>query len=344
MIRIIIFTRKRKCDGERPTCAFCASAGAQCEYKESPNEKYKYYPTKHFRITTNILIQGHRDVDPSIEILQRLDQLENLVRQQSAVITALSDRLLSTATSPETLISQTSPSNTHNTNFALSSPAYMTLARDISLPVDVRPKYEKAEDGPLLIPLGHQTPTGNLLTIDKIKRLIGDYPQDYFLFLESERRLQPLIPRVSYTAIVERLNLRRSITDSLVSSFFTNIHAQFPVLDRKPFLEMFEKFLHPYQEPDMSAALCLMTLALGEICTNPSANFDIESSEVGNGTDYFAHGYQILTTVETAPFSRDLTVPLAFFYASLYFRYRSRPLQAWRTIHSASTAVQMMFS
>jgi hypothetical protein len=219
----------------------------------------------------------------------------------------------------------------------------MTLAREIP-PVDSRPKYEKAGDGPLLIPLGHQTPTGNLLTLDRIKRLIGDYPQDYFLFLESERRLQPLIPRVSYTAIVERLNLRRSITDSLVSSFFTNIHSQFPVLDRKPFLEMFEKFLHPYQEPDMSAALCLMTLALGEICTNPSANLDIESSDIGNGTDYFAHGYQILTTVETAPFSRDLTVPLAFFYASLYFRYRSRPLQAWRTIHWASTAVQMMFS
>ncbi|KAJ5802786.1 uncharacterized protein N7503_005236 [Penicillium pulvis] len=297
--------RKRKCDGERPTCAFCASAGAQCEYKDGPNEK---------------------DVDPSVEILQRLDQLENLVRQQSAVITALSDRLLSTGPSPETLHwSQNSPSNLQSTNLALSSPAYVTLARDMQ-PMDSRPKYEKAEDGPLLIPLGHQTPTGNLLTLDKIKRLIGDYPQDYFLFLESERRLQPLIPRVSYTAIVERLNLRRSITDSLVSSFFSNIHAQFPVLDRKPFLEMFEKFLHPYQEPDMSAALCLMTLALGEICTNPSANFDIESSEVGNGTDYFAHGYQILTTVETAPFSRDLTVPLAFFYASLYFRLQERDI------------------
>ncbi|KAJ6006040.1 hypothetical protein N7451_003984 [Penicillium sp. IBT 35674x] len=336
--------RKRKCDGERPTCAFCASAGAQCEYKEGPNEKYESYPTNRSPMITNRLIKAHRDVDPSVEILQRLDQLENLVRQQSAVITALSDRLLSTGPSPDTLhFSQSSLSNPQSTSLALSSPAYVTLARDMP-PMDSRPKYEKAEDGPLLIPLGHQTPTGNLLTLDKIKRLIGDYPQDYFLFLESERRLQPLIPRVSYTAIVERLNLRRSITDSLVSSFFSNIHAQFPVLDRKPFLEMFEKFLHPYQEPDMSAALCLMTLALGEICTNPSANFDIESSEVGNGTDYFAHGYQILTTVETAPFSRDLTVPLAFFYASLYFRYRSRPLQAWRTIHSASTAVQMMFS
>ncbi|KAJ5653901.1 transcriptional regulator family: Fungal Specific TF [Penicillium lividum] len=165
----------------------------------------------------------------------------------------------------------------------------------------------EADDGPLLIPLGHQTPTGNLLTLDKIKRLIGAYPQDYFLFLESERRLNPLISRASYTAIVERLNLRRSITDNLVSSFFTNIHSQFPVLDRKPFLVMFEKFLQPYQEPDISAALCLMTLALGEICTNPSATSDVESSDVDNGTEYFAHAYRILTTVETVPLqTRDI--------------------------------------
>lgn len=223
------------------------------------------------------------------------------------------------------------------------------MPREILPSMDSRLRYENVEDGPLLIPLGHQTPTGNLLTLDKIKRLIGSYPQDYFLILESERQVQPLIPRVSYTEIVERLNLRRSITDNLVSSFFKNIHSQFPVLERKHFLEMFETFLQPQephncQEPNISAALCLMTLALGEICTHPNAEFDVESPDFGNGTDYFGHAYQILTTVETAPFSRDLAVPLAFFYASLYFRYRSRPLQAWKTIHSASTAVQLMFS
>ena len=205
-------------------------------------------------------------------------------------------------------------------------------------------RYDNTEDGPLLIPLGHQTPTGNLLTLDKIKRLIGEYPQDYFLLLESQRQFPPLIPRESYTAMVARLNLHRVITDFLLKSFFTHIHSQFPVIERKTFLETFEKFLQPGQKPSISAALCLMTLALGEICANPSSNFDIELTEVGNGTDYFAHAYSILTSMEMAPFSRDLAVPLAFFYASLYFRYRCRPLQAWRSIHSASTAVQLALS
>ncbi|KAJ6037105.1 hypothetical protein N7540_001384 [Penicillium herquei] len=315
--------RKRKCDGERPKCGFCASAGAECEYQENSTEK--------------------SEADQTQEILQRLEQLESLVRQQSTLISALSDRVLSSNASPDTSSSQSqhTPSHINSNASFVASPVYTSFAREIPPSVDVRLRYDN-EDGPLLIPLGHQTPTGNLLTLDKIKRLIGEYPQDYFLFLESERELQPLTPRVSYAALIDKLNQHREIADFLVSSFLTDIHSQFPILEQKTFLATFEKFLQPNQKPDMSAALCLMTLALGEICTNPSATFDIESSDFGNGTDYFAHGYQILTTVETAPFSRDLAVPLGFFYASLYFRYRSRPLQAWRSIHSASTSKHIL--
>ncbi|KAJ5697463.1 transcriptional regulator family: Fungal Specific TF [Penicillium malachiteum] len=324
LLRLAGVKPKRKCDGERPKCGFCASAGAECEYQENSTDK--------------------SEADQTQEILQRLEQLENLVRQQSTLISALSDRVLSSNASPDTSSSHSqTPSHINSTASFVASPVYTSFAREIPPSVDVRLRYDN-EDGPLLIPLGHQTPTGNLLTLDKIKRLIGEYPQDYFLFLESERELQPLTPRVSYAALIDKLNQHREIADFLVSSFFNNIHSQFPILEQKTFLATFEKFLRPNQKPDMSAALCLMTLALGEICTNPSATFDIESSEFGNGTDYFAHGYQILTTVETAPFSRDLAVPLGFFYASLYFRYRSRPLQAWRSIHSASTSVQLMLS
>lgn len=340
--------RKRKCDGERPTCGFCASAGAECEYQEGPNEKYhiQLRPTAVLEETKAKTNRRHRSDDPSHEILHRLDQLESLVRQQSTVIAALSDRLLSNNNASPNNLSDSfnSPSNIQNTNHVLTSPAFTPISRDIPPPVDVQMRYDSTEDGPLLIPLGHQTPTGNLLTLDKIKRLIGEYPQDYFLLLESDRQLPPLIPRESYTAMVARLNLHRVITDFLMTSFFTHIHSQFPVIERKTFLETFEKFLQPGQKPSISAALCLMTLALGEICANPSSNFEIELTEVGNGTDYFAHAYSILASMEMAPFSRDLAVPLAFFYASLYFRYRCRPLQAWRSIHSASTAVQLTLS
>ncbi|KAJ5107230.1 Phytanoyl-CoA dioxygenase [Penicillium angulare] len=311
--------RKRKCDGERPACGFCANAGAQCEYQEGPNEK--------------------SDADKTQEILERLEQLENLVRQQSTMITTVSERLIASGSSP----AAPNPSQL-SAYVPLASPTCSSVMHEVRPPGNVRIRYDNNGDGPLLIPLGHQTPTGNLLTLDKIQKLVGEYPQDHFLILESERKLQPLAPRLSYRTIIERLNSDRTMIDLLISSFFTHVHSQFPILEHVLFLITFEKFLQPNQEPNISAAICLMVLALGEICADPNANFDMESSQTGNGTEYFAHAYQILNSMDTVPFSRDLNTPLAFLYASIYFRFRCRPLQAWKCIHSASTAAQLALS
>ncbi|KAJ5690047.1 hypothetical protein N7462_004439 [Penicillium macrosclerotiorum] len=288
--------------------------------------------------TSDIIVIS--EAETPAEIILRLNRLEGLLQQQTAAISALTDHLQSTPRETDTAShSNSSPvtqSNSRSKSIHYTSPNKNPLVGDLT--------YEYSDDDPLLIPLGHQTPTGNLLVLEQVKTLIGDYPQDFFLFLESERKIQPLVPKTSRSSIMERLALNRHTANFLIETFFTHVHTQFPILECQPFLKMFQTFLTDPAISDITSALCLTVLALGEICSGINEDFDIEVSSEGNGTEYFSHAYQILSTVETTFFSRDLNVPLAFFYASLYFRYRGRPLQAWRLIHTASSATQLMFS
>jgi hypothetical protein len=200
------------------------------------------------------------------------------------------------------------------------------------------------ENDPILIPLGHQTPTANLLGLDPIKKLIGHYPLDFFLLLEFERKPPILTPQTPRDMIHEELVQQREATDFLVMSFFTHVHSQHPVLEKEPFLERFDKFLANGQTNDIDAALCLTVLALGEICSSPGDISDMEFPMNKKGADYFAHAYQMILAQENVLFSRDPNVPLTFYFASLYFRYCGRPLQSWKMIHSASTSVQLILS
>jgi hypothetical protein len=276
----------------------------------------------------------------------RLDRLESLVRQQTAVISALSDRLLAITAKDTKSTSPIDPStsnNVHVNGASHTTQIYNSLASDTSALIDTRMRYEYSDD-PLLIPLGHQTPTGNLLSLEKIKSLIGDYSQDFFLFLESKRCLRPLAPTVTHSAVLDKLNASREATDFLVSSFCTSVHPHFPILERKTFEEMFETFLQSSDGRTSSDALCFIILALGEICSATSNIYDTESQTESNGTEFFTHAYRILATEGLTLFSWDVKIPLTYFFASLYFRYRGRALEAWKMVHAASSGVQLMFS
>ena len=286
------------------------------------------------------------EADIPTELVLRLDRLESLIQHQTTVISALSNRLLSIAEKDKNCLpplNSGAPENVRGTSVSHTSPMYSSLAGDVSTSIDSRMRYQYNDD-PLLIPLGHQTPTGSLLGLERIRSLIGDYSQDFFLFLESERSLQPLVPRVPYSSILEELNARRESTDFLVSSFHTHIHSQFPIIEHESFHEMFETFLRTSEGKSSSDALCLIILALGEICSNTIEVYDTESQSDGNGSEYFAHAHRLLTTEGLTLFSRDIRVPMAYFLSSIYFRYRGRPLEAWKMIHTASTGVQLMFS
>ncbi|KAJ6119977.1 transcriptional regulator family: Fungal Specific TF [Penicillium sp. IBT 18751x] len=319
----LIATRKRKCDGQRPTCTFCAGANAQCVYQENSNEKL--------------------EADLPAEIVLRLDRLESLVKQQTDVISALSDRLLAFTDRDHDPLAPSISKTLHRNGVSHASPMHNSQASHTMASIDSRIRYEYNDD-PFLIPPGHQTPTGNLLSLEKIRNLIGDYSQDFFLFLESERSLRPLAPQVPYSAILAKLTANRETTDLLISSFCNYVHLHFPILELESLHEMLETFLQSSEGHTSSDALCLVILALGEICSTTVNVYDTESQTESNGTEYFAHAYQILATEGLTLFSRDVKVPLAYFFGSIYFRYRCRALEAWKMIHAASSGVQLMFS
>lgn len=297
---------------------------------------------------SNLIVDKLRrsENDSSAELLLRLDRLETLVQKQNAAITALSDRVLSDYSTLDAV------NYSHSSSPVVSPQTRRQIFHSTlgSLPTQgpalfnsgVRQAY--MENDPILIPLGHQTPTGNLLGLEPIRKLIGHYSQDFFLLLESERKEPSLIPRTSISTIREELGQDPSTTSSIISNFFTHIHSQFPVLEKDLFSKQFERFLGKSQIHEAETALCLTVLALGEIFSVHNDLFDMNSSLDGIGGEYFAHAYQILRSGQTTLFSRDQTVPLTFFYASLYFRYTGRPLQAWKLVHTASTGVQLIYS
>ncbi|KAJ5677726.1 transcriptional regulator family: Fungal Specific TF [Penicillium maclennaniae] len=276
------------------------------------------------------------DADLPAEIVLRLDRLESLVKQQTNVISALSDHLLAFTDRDHNPLAPSRSTILHRDGVSHASPLHKSRASHTMASIDSRMRYEYNND-PFLIPLGHQTPTGNL-------NLIGDYSQDFFLFLESERSLRPLAPQVPYSAILAKLTANRETTDFLISSFCNYVHLHFPILELESLHEMIETFLQSSEGRTSSDALCLIILALGEICSTTVNVYDTESQTDSNGTECFAHAYQILATEGLTLFSRDVKVPLAYFFGSIYFRYRGRALEAWKMIHAASSGVQLMFS
>lgn len=55
--RPLTYHRKRRCDGKRPVCGLCASAGVDCNYPDKPSEvlyPYSYYPCRD-RVLTHMI-------------------------------------------------------------------------------------------------------------------------------------------------------------------------------------------------------------------------------------------------------------------------------------------------
>lgn len=337
--RVLTPIRKRKCDGQKPVCGFCANAGARCEYQETSSEK-----SDSVTLSSRLkLTRANRsDADSPAEIVSRLKSLEDLVQQQTQMIATLSERL-SFAT-PSNGLQAGSTSYSRDRSISHVSSAQSAFTGDVSTSIDPRMLYELNEEGPLGIPLGHQTPTASLLMLEPVKSLVGEYPQEFFLSQEAARVLRPLIPREHFSAVHERLKLRHEETEFMLARFFHNINSQFPLLEQNAFQDRFNRFLASSQCNTVSDAVCLIVVALGEICSTTIDVFDAESRQGRNGTEHFAHAQKILNGAGMALFRTDPMGPLAFFLASVYFRYRGRPLEAWRYIHTASTGIQLIFS
>jgi hypothetical protein len=276
--------------------------------------------------------------DIPAEILLRLTHLETLIEQQKDAITELSARVASSdhpgRSTPTIYSSQPKydwdPSPQHvydKSSFNLFSP-----------------ENPYGQEYAFTIPPGHHTPPGSLFALDRIKNLIGDYPEDFFKQIEIKRPFNSIqvagIPQAFEQ--IDRSRLHPQVTKPLITEFLNHVHPYFPVLEPQLLHMLFETFSTYTKVNSIQTSLYLVILALGKASSNPEQILNIEAEKDLNGMEYFASAYHYLNSPSITSFTADHLLPLALFYGSLYLRYIGRPIQAWRMVRDASNSVQLM--
>ena len=199
---------------------------------------------------------------------------------------------------------------------------------------------------PFTIPVRHHTTTGSLFALPQIRRLIGEYPNDFFYQIESCRNL-PIqsLPAQDLSLVLATLDLRREVTDPLLSKFFTDVHPHFPVLDVHSFSLFFDNVLRGSGCDNSDTAVCLVVLALGKLASYSHEESYLDAyADMGNGIEYFTPAYQIPTAQWITDFGPGTSLPLGLVLASIYLGYMERPLAAWKLVYMASMKLQMIVS
>ncbi|KAF9875371.1 C6 finger domain-containing protein [Colletotrichum karsti] len=180
-----------------------------------------------------------------------------------------------------------------------------------------------------------------MFALEPVRRLIGDYPRDFFYQVETCRTSIPeLSSRNDLSLLLASVDFTGGATDGLISSYFTNINSTFPILGKASFTNLFHRTLRGDQCEDIDAAVCLVVLALGKL-----AGTDYEDASAANhshGLEYFIPAYKILTSQWVTSFGTDLSLPTGLVLSAIYMSCLARPLLAWKLVYMASSKLQMM--
>ncbi|EKV05612.1 hypothetical protein PDIG_10600 [Penicillium digitatum PHI26] len=296
------------------------------------------YPRKRASIACNFC--RHRVQDIPAEILLRLTHLETLIEQQKDAITELSARVASSSDHPGRSAFSIYPSQPKYDWDPSSEHVYDKTF------VLFSPENTYGHEYAFTVPLGHHPPTGSLFALDRVKNLVGNYPQDFFKQIEKNRPFNSIqaagIPQ-NFEQI-DRSRLHPQVTKPLITEFLHHVHPFFPIVEPQLLHMLFDTFSTYTKVNSIQTSLYLVILALGKASSNPQQIFDIETDQDLNGMEYFACAYHYLNNMLITSFTADHLLPLALFYGSLYLRHIGRPIQAWQMIRNASGNVQIMIA
>lgn len=192
---------------------------------------------------------------------------------------------------------------------------------------------------PFTIPPKHVTSTNSLLALPMVTSLVGEFPDDLFFRIESQRQ-----PPGGYVPSASSMPyLDRDVTDLLVATFFSIVHPCHPILDREEFFVAYENVLTKGLDFSLGSALCLIVFALGVVASQPEG-VDATTGHWEPGMEYFQPALHIIISEATLSFRSGLLLPQALIFGGVYFAYLAHPLQSWRLIHLASTNVQLLLS
>ncbi|KAH0431445.1 hypothetical protein CcaCcLH18_07061 [Colletotrichum camelliae] len=316
---------KRKCDGRQPVCTLCEEANnSECEYPATEEHKRSI------------------SVDQTSEILSRLQRLE----QSFSHFASLPPTSLPQPDDHYTPTSHTYPPPSQNPSpeSAFPSPGYGPLSVDPSLHIPsavatpAAPSTEPCITAPMAIPMSHSTTTGSLLQSRAAKALLGDYPSDVFLRVESKRTLpEPLSLTPIPLSQIDFPDIDAEAASSLVDNFFDLVNPQHPILDRGDFEHIYLDVVGSPLQADLRSALVLVVLALGRAAVDAP---DLTRDGWLPGVAMFTPALQVLLGMWFNSSGDSILLPQGLYLAALYCSYLSRPLQAWRLVHMASTSIQ----
>jgi len=216
---------------------------------------------------------------------------------------------------------------THDSQSSICSPSL-----DVDLP-------------PMTIPIGHSTTTESLLSSNNVKSLLGDFPRDIFMRSETKRSLPDNLSFGQGFGNLDDLpTIEPEITNSLVETYFENVHAEIPILHQGDFLNLYNKSLEVGLSNDVDSALCLVVLALGSIATTKLDMALDDPIQWAPGSDFMACALRILIRSFLTTFGTSVALPQALLLAAKYFGYLLLPLQSWRLVHMASTNIQHLWN
>jgi hypothetical protein len=252
----------------------------------------------------------------------RLAQLESVLAEHTRILQSLSE---------QTHVSANNDSLLHrHAAVEAETPATVLPVLDMGTPVDFL--------GPMTIPIGHGTTTGDLLQMRPVSAMVGDYPSDIFLRIEQKREL----PReLSLSVQMEDIPLpsfESSVVEALVERYFESVHPGHPVLRRDEFDTIVSSPNEHMGEYFPQVALVLMVLAVAAAHVEPT----VSQSQLP-GIEYLRPGLQYILRVWPDVCHTDVHLAQALFLAALYYGCLCRPIQAWRLVHMASTNIQHAF-
>lgn len=326
--------RKTKCDNRKPSCSYCLSVGAICN--QSPEDLSSFDPA-------------------SLKILERLDVLERLMRQQGIQSTTISEQSFSVVQQQDPGLDH-SPSSSSDDRAGHKTPQFDNPGCHLR-----DPSHHGQNLMPILAPEKNSHILGvlpaspdRLLRLDVFQKycsnigiIDNDSWKSYWIEKRQHRNELPTNTRtLGGSLLTDKIMESRSV-DELVDNFFTFVHCKNPILKEGTTRSLvLSKALHGV---DDSAQSCLSFLvcALGHIATPFDQNPDMQECDGGSSISrcaeaeplfYEAQRRMGILLVDAG--ADSLIAPQCLILSGLYMMCNFRPFRAWQFFVQALAACQ----
>lgn len=254
------------------------------------------------------------DASPTA-VIDRLARIESLLEHQSQQINQLSTR--------------SSPIS-YPTSQADYFSAYQQQSDYVpSTSAGIDPQLDSPQ---FLIPKGHATLPITLLSLPKVRDLLGEYPRDYFFDIEEKFPLPGLLGSLYDNPLVWP-SLDPNTLDALTENYFRNVHPHHPLFTPNMFKTWQDQLIQERDMEEIGTSICFCVYALGTVCLDQDGNYD---NDEALGLHFFQPALRIMIHKLVWEFRPSIGLCQALLLAASYFAHLGRPLHSWKMAQFSS--------